>query len=363
MQKGGRMALICRPGEALPDYRILQEEYLEAARLGYEGDVEHLERKLSLMAHTSVKQRYFVKPLDALRMHEGVPRRVDQYLEWAPRLALRAINQALVYAGLQALDICALICTSCTSPGLLLPGLDASIVAAGGFPNTIRRLPIAQMGCHAGVTALAQAHAYLLGHPDEHVLVCCVELCSLNEQPADLDASSFVSRGLFGDGATAAVVRGDDRGTGVRILATGQYLVPDTLSDMCYELDELGNHFRTKREVVPGLKKGFPAIHAFLSRSGYQASDLDFLVSHTGGPRVMDAVVEALGVPEQFIAASRESLREVGNLSSAAVLDVLARTFEDRYRPSAESIGLMLGFGPGSTIEMLLGRWQEGELS
>jgi len=357
------MALICRPGEALPTHRIGQEEYLEAARQGYGGRVEHLEGKLGLMAHTSVKQRYCVKPLDTLLLHEGVPRRVDQYLEWAPRLALRAIGQALSCAQLDTGDISALICTSCTSPGLLLPGLDAYIVAAGGFPNTIRRLPIAQMGCHAGVTALAQANAYLLGHPGEHVVVCCVELPSLNEQPADLDASSFVSRGLFGDGATAAVVRGDDRGTGVRILATGQYLVPGTLNNMCYELDELGNHFRTKREVVPGLKKGFPAIHAFLSRAGYQAGDLDFLVSHTGGPRVMDAVMEALGVSEQFMAASRESLREVGNLSSAAVLDVLARTFEDRYRPRVGAVGLLLGFGPGSTIEMLLGMWQEGDPS
>ncbi len=73
----------------------------------------------------------------------------------------------------------------------------------------------------------------------------------------------------------------------------------------------------------------------------------------------MDAVVEALGVPEGLIAASRESLREAGNLSSATVLDVLKRTFADRYRPAAGMLGLMLGFGPGSTIEMLLGQWQE----
>ncbi|HLI91677.1 MAG TPA: 3-oxoacyl-[acyl-carrier-protein] synthase III C-terminal domain-containing protein, partial [Ktedonobacteraceae bacterium] len=126
-----------------------------------------------------------------------------------------------------------------------------------------------------------------------------------------------------------------------------------------YDLDEQGNHFRTKREVVPGLRRGFPVIHAFLERSGYRASDLEFLVSHTGGPRVMDAVVEALGVPEGLIAASRESLREAGNLSSATVLDVLKRTFADRYRPAAGMLGLMLGFGPGSTIEMLLGQWQE----
>jgi 1,3,6,8-tetrahydroxynaphthalene synthase len=352
------MPLICKPAIALPGHRVPQQELLDALRQR-QSHLPNLERVLGMIRHTTVEQRTFAVPLEQLFEHEGIEKRVERYLTVGVPLARAAIKQALANANLEASDIAHFILISCTAPALLLPALDAYLVNAGALPFQVRRLPIAQMGCHAGATALAQADAYLLGHPDEHVLVCCVELCSLNEQPTDLDASSFVSRGLFGDGATAAVVRGDDRGTGLRILATSQYLVPDTLGDMCYELDGWGNHFRTKREVVPGLRKGFPAIHAFLSRSSYRTSDLDFLVSHTGGPKVMDAVVEALGVDERLIAASRESLREVGNLSSATVLDVLMRTFADRYRPDDGALGLMLGFGPGSTIEMLLGRWQE----
>ncbi len=352
------MTIICQPALALPDHRVAQQALLDALRERH-NHLPALERILGLIRHTTVEQRFFAVPIEQLFEHEGIEKRVARYLTVGIPLACAAIKQALANAHLEAGEIAHFILTSCTAPALLLPALDAYLVNTGILPFQVRRLPIAQMGCHAGATALAQAHAYLLGHPDEHVLVCCVELCSLNEQSIDLDASSFVSRGLFGDGAAAAVVRGDDRGSGLRLLATSQYLVPDTLGDMRYDLDEQGNHFRTKREVVPGLRRGFPVIHAFLERSGYRASDLEFLVSHTGGPRVMDAVVEALGVPEGLIAASRESLREAGNLSSATVLDVLKRTFADRYRPAAGMLGLMLGFGPGSTIEMLLGQWQE----
>jgi 1,3,6,8-tetrahydroxynaphthalene synthase len=351
------MSIVCQPALALPKHCVTQRDLLDALRTRYR-DLPHLERMLRLVEHTTVEQRYFAAPLSRLFDHEGIERRGARYLAVGIPLALSAIKHALAHAALQADDIAHVILTSCTAPALLLPGLDAYLVNAGAFPCTVRRLPIAQMGCHAGAMALALAHHYLLGHPDENVLICAVELSSLNEQPADTDASTFVSRGLFGDGAAAMVVRGDDRGPGLRLFGSAQYLVPNTTSDMRYELDHLGNHFRTRREVVPGLKKGFPAIHIFLERYGYRASDLDFLVSHTGGPRVMDAVVEALGVPERLIAASRESLREVGNLSSVSVLDVLRRTFE-RFRPHEGDLGLMLGFGPGSTIEMLLAEWRE----
>ncbi len=353
------MATICRPGRATPAHVIAQEDLLEALRARY-ADLDMLEKKVRLIRHTTVKQRYFITPLERLFSHGGIASRVEDYIREGTSLAVKAITQALVNAQVSPADIGYFVLTSCTMPAVILPGLDAYIVNHMGLPHAVRRLPIAQMGCQAGATALAQAHHYLLGHPNENALVCALELCSLNVQPDDTDDSAFVTMGLFGDGCYATVVRGDDREAGLHILDTSQYLVPDTLSDMMYWNDERGNHFDTKREVVPGLKRGFHAIHTFLTTCHCPPSDLSFLVSHTGGPRVMNAVIEGLGVEERLIAASRESLREVGNISSASVLDVLTRTF-DTYRPYQEQRGLLLGFGPGSTIEMLLGTWQESE--
>jgi 1,3,6,8-tetrahydroxynaphthalene synthase len=356
------MVLVHRPAIVRPDFHVTQEAFLDALRKRHQEDLR-LKAKSRLISNTTVCRRSFVRPLEHLFVHEGIVMRQECYVRAATMLALSAIEQALASANLSGSHISSMVVVSCTAPGgTLLPGLDAYILNAyQALPFDIRRLPISQMGCHGGATALAQAHSYLLAHPDQHVLVVAVELPSLNEQPTDTGVSAFVSRGLFGDGACAVVVSGADHGEGpgLRIIQTQQYLVPNTLSHIQYRVDERGLHFDTKSEVVAGLKQGFPAVHAFLAACGYRASELEFLICHTGGPRVMDAVVEALALDESMIAASRESLRECGNLASVSVLDVYSRTFEQRYRPRDGALGLLLAFGPGSTIEMALLRWQE----
>lgn len=351
------MTTVCKPAIVFPEHIVTQQDFLDLLREHYHS-IDQLDMKLRLAAHTSIQKRYFSTPLSTILNHTGVELRTKQYLQVGTSLAVSAIQHALVNANLMMRDIQHLIVVSCTIPSVLLPGLDAHLVNILDFPFNIRRLPIAQMGCHAGATSLAQAHQYLLAYPQGNVLICALELCSLNEQPDDIDASSFVSKALFGDGCAAVVVRGDDHTSGLRILATNQYLVPGTLTDICYRNDDKGNHFATTAEVLNGVRQGFPVIRTFLANQGYHPSDLGFLVAHTGGPRVMDTVVTELGVDEQLIVASRESLQEIGNISSTTVFDVLNRIFE-RFRPHDGALGLLLGFGPGTTIEMALVQWQE----
>ena len=75
---------------------------------------------------------------------------------------------------------------------------------------------------------------------------------------------------------------------------------------------------------------------------------------------MLRAVQEGLDLPADLLDLSWQSLREVGNVSSVVVLDVLRRTFEQQ-RPRHGAVGLILAFGPGFTSEMLLGTWQEAE--
>ena len=352
------MTIVCQPALALPAHRVSQPELIEMLRRHCAG-MPNLEASLRLVVNTTVQQRHFAIPLEQMLKPSPIAQRVEQYLQVALELALDAIERALSNARLSKQDIAHLIVTSCTIPAVLLPGLDAHIVNAGRFPQTIRRLPIAQMGCHGGATALAQAHSYLLGRPDKNVLICAVELCSLNEQPDDTDASMFVSRGLFGDAACAVVVRGDEMMAGLRILETNQYIARNTLSDICYRNDDSGNHFETKREVLNGVQHGLGAVRDFLAAQGCR--HLDFVVAHNGGPRVLERVAEKLKINIQRLAASQQSLQEIGNVSSVTVLDVLRRTFEERYRPKDGDQGLLLAFGPGTTTEMAQVAWQEAK--
>ena len=71
---------------------------------------------------------------------------------------------------------------------------------------------------------------------------------------------------------------------------------------------------------------------------------------HPGGPRILKCVEQPLGLDEQATRASREVLRDHGNMSSPTVLFILKRLRETRApRPC-----VALGFGPGLAAEVAL---------
>ena len=59
-----------------------------------------------------------------------------------------------------------------------------------------------------------------------------------------------------------------------------------------------------------------PHVDSFLSASGLSVADIDFWLIHPGGPKVIDVIESALGLPEKTLDRTRKHLREIGNLSS-----------------------------------------------
>jgi alkylresorcinol/alkylpyrone synthase len=79
-------------------------------------------------------------------------------------------------------------------------------------------------------------------------------------------------------------------------------------------------------------------------------------VCHPGGPKVLDAVQESLKLPDSALEMSRCSLAEAGNMSSASILHVLEKTIST-CPPLPGSPGLLIGLGPGVSVELVLVRW------
>jgi 1,3,6,8-tetrahydroxynaphthalene synthase len=358
------MATICQPALVWPEHLISQEAMVQALADRHQG-LPHLRRGLQVMRNTHVGTRRMIRPLAATLDAGGFGARNRLYAAEAVRLGAHAAQQALSAARLGPADVDALVVVSCT--GYMLPGPDAYIAAALGLNPTVRRLPIQQLGCAAGASALAHAHDFLRANPRRradnsttNALVVAVELCSLSYQPQATSLSDFISAGLFGDGAGAVVVRGDDRAVGVRLLANAQHLLPDSTQVIAGTTSERGFHFATNPAVRGAVPRVVPSVTGFLAQHGCTPDDLEFVICHTGGPAVLRAVQEGLHLPAGLLASSWQSLREVGNVSSVVVLDVLRRTFE-RARPRHGAAGLLLAFGPGFTSEMLLGSWQESD--
>ncbi len=67
-------------------------------------------------------------------------------------------------------------------------------------------------------------------------------------------------------------------------------------------------------------------VNGFLADYGLATEDISTWICPPGGPKVLDAIERAVGLPPEANAHSRESMRDNGSFSSASVLDVLHRT-------------------------------------
>src|SRR5262249_34477792 len=279
----------------------------------------------------------------------------DAWIRCAVDLGEQALRDALDRAGLSPGDVHHLFFVSVT--GIATPSIDARLVNRLRLRPDLKRTPIFGLGCVAGAAGLARAAATLRAFPDEVAVLLSVELCSLTLQRGDLSIPNLIASGLFGDGAAAVVLAGAGRGgSGPRVVATRSVFYPDTEGAMGWEIGSSGFRVVLSAEV-PELALGIRKdVDAFLGDQGLSLADVSTFVCHPGGPRVLEAFERALGVPREALALTWRSLRDVGNLSSASVLFVLADTLAEREPPPG-SHGLLLAMGPGFCSELVLLRW------
>jgi alkylresorcinol/alkylpyrone synthase len=205
---------------------------------------------------------------------------------------------------------------------------------------------------------VARAADYVRGFPGEVALLVSVELCSLTLQPEDLSIPNLIASGLFGDGAAAVVVTGAERpGPGPRIVASRSVFYPDSERVMGWDISETGFKIVLSADV-PVVARDLlrPDVDAFLADHGLARSDVASWVCHPGGPKVLEAMQEALALDNGALDVTWRSLREVGNLSSTSVLLVLEETME-KHRPEPGTYGMLLAMGPGFCSELVLLQW------
>jgi alkylresorcinol/alkylpyrone synthase len=342
---------------ALAAHRYQQAELTQhVAKL---SGVEPARRALldRLHANAGVDTRYTVLSLPEYGDLGGIGPANDRYIELATALGEQAISSALGAAGVAAADVDLLIVTSVT--GVAVPSLDARLIPRLGLRPDVKRIPIFGLGCVAGATGLARLHDYLLGWPGHTAVLLAVELCSLTAPVASSTTPDLVVSGLFGDGAAALVARGARAavGGGPRVIATRGEVVPGTEDVLGWRLDTGGFRIVLTAELSTVVESHLGAgVGDFLAEHGLKIDDVTAWVCHPGGPKVIDAIQESLGLPGSALELTRRSLAEVGNMSSASILHVLQQTI-DVGRPPPGSPGLLIGLGPGVTIELVLLEW------
>jgi predicted naringenin-chalcone synthase len=276
--------------------------------------------------------------------------RLRHYVEGGAPLALESSRHALRQAGLGARDITHLITVSCT--GFRAPGIDHALIRGLGLAATTERTHVGFMGCHGALNGLRVAQAFAGSDPGARVLLCALELCSLH-YAYGWDPEKLIANAIFGDGC-AAVVGGPAARAPAgawRVAATGSCCFPDSAEAMTWSIGDHGFEMTLAKSVPRLLARHLrPWLEGWLLRHGLNLEQVGSWAIHPGGPRILEAVAEALQLRPEHIAVAREVFAEYGNMSSPTVLFILER-LRGRQAPRP---CVALGFGPGLAAEAVL---------
>ncbi|UUU26413.1 type III polyketide synthase [Streptomyces sp. DSM 40750] len=344
---------------ALPEHRHRQEEITESFTTTLVEDTVNRGIVERFHRNVCVETRHTVLPLEEYARLKSFGQSNDVFIRAGVELGARAVVDALKEVGLTPADVDYIV--SCTVTGLAVPSLEARVAAEIGLRPDVVRLPLVGLGCVAGAAGIARLHDLLRGRPDGVAVLMSVELCSLTLQRDDTSAANLVASGLFGDGAAAVVAVGPEHALAQsddparpEVLASRSRLYPDSERMMGWDVGSGGLKIVLDPSVPDLVRRHIgDDVRGFLADHGLTRDDLGWYVAHPGGPKVLEALQDALGVERDALGVTWDSLRRIGNLSSSSVLHVLADTLAERPPPPG-SYGLMLAMGPGFCSEFVL---------
>ncbi|MCX7664564.1 MAG: type III polyketide synthase [Gemmataceae bacterium] len=278
--------------------------------------------------------------------------RMAHYAKHAPVLAVESAQKALLESGFDAQSITHLVTVSCT--GFLSPGVDFALIQELGLPATVERTHVGFMGCHGAINGLRVAASFTKAYPDARVLVNAVELCTLHYYYGD-EADKVVANAIFADGAASVVASGrvspDRSQSQWQIRATGSCLIPNSAQDMYWRVGDYGFEMGLSRRIPVLIHRHLQGwLKGWLAENHLTIEQVSSWAIHPGGPKIISAVEEGLGLSPERVQATRKTFAEFGNMSSPTVLFILDRLRkEKRYGPC-----VMIGFGPGLVAEAIL---------
>jgi predicted naringenin-chalcone synthase len=298
-------------------------------------------------SHPGIRKRHFAVHDPVQIMDETPDQKIARFTENAIELASQAAARALDRAGVGPGEVTCLVVNTCT--GYICPGISTYLIERLGLPRTTRVYDLVGSGCGGAIPNLHLAESLLRTNGGVVVSVA-VEICSSVFQMGN-DLSLILSNALFADGAAAAVLM--NRPAGFELVATAGFYVPEQRDAIrfVHKQGQLHNQLSTK---LPDLVRiaASRVVADLLSSRGLQTADIRHWAFHTGGEKIINAVRDEIGVPEEQLLATRATLAEYGNMSSPTVWFVLEEL--QRTGIAAGEWCVMVAYGAGLSAHACL---------
>ncbi len=343
--------------------RVLEQVYLKSG-------VQTRSTVLQAELEPKGKTNFFQPPGTTYSAGPSTAERMALYKQQAGPLATTACKMALQDAKVDSSQITHLVTVSCT--GFFAPGFDLQLFNTLDLNPSVQRTHVGFMGCHGALNALRVANGFCAEDPDNVVLICATELCSMHFQYG-WSRDLMVSNALFADGSASMVLTAagnalaSERKSGANIASlstatnsslshcvytnSASYVIPGTEQAMTWEIGNSGFLMSLSSAVPETIETNLPSfVKGWLKENELTIADVEGWAVHPGGPRILDAVSDSLELDENALLESRQILAECGNMSSPTVLFILKRMLERGRKPPF----VVLGFGPGLTIEAAL---------
>ncbi|MRR54048.1 MAG: type III polyketide synthase [Deltaproteobacteria bacterium] len=333
----------------VPPFSADQEFSAELVRTHYASMLNA--RSLGLIratfSHPGIRKRHFAVDDPASIMDESADQKIARFTEKSVDLAGQAVTRALDQAGVGIRDVTALVVNTCT--GYICPGISTYLIERLELPRNTRVYDLVGSGCGGAIPNLQLAESLLKANGGVVVSVA-VEICSSVFQMGN-DLSLILSNALFGDGAAAAVLV--SRPAGFELVASAGRYVPEQRDAIrfVHKQGQLHNQLSTK---LPDLvnKAAAEVVADLLSTQGLQVSDIRHWAFHTGGEKIINAVRDEIGVPEEQLRATRAILENYGNMSSPTVWFVLEEILCNGI--AAGECCVMVAYGAGLSAHACL---------
>ncbi|KAM7254995.1 hypothetical protein ACFE04_020236 [Oxalis oulophora] len=290
--------------------------------------------------------------------------RQDIMVEEVPKLGAEAARRAIKEWGQPVSKITHVV--FCTTAGVDMPGADHALITLLGLSPSVKRVMLYHQGCHAGGTVLRVAKDLAENNRGSRVLVVNSELTVTTFRgPHEDHLDSLVGQALFADGASSLII-GSDPDISIerplfQLVTAVETVLPDSKGAIMGHLREVGLTFHLLEKVPELISSNIESIlHEVFDPIGINDWNSIFWVSHPGGPAILDAIEQKLGLKKEKLSPTKHILNEYGNMSSACVSFIIdemrKRAHQEGKATTGDGLewGILFGFGPGLTVETVV---------